>query len=95
MTAGGRRVELTVPPGAAGTRLDRWLAEALGDDSRARIQRLLESGRVLVDGRERPKAFKLAGGEQINADLGEEEVTPAPAAAQPRIAWEDEPVNFM
>jgi 23S rRNA pseudouridine1911/1915/1917 synthase len=90
MMAGGRRVELTVPPEAAGTRLDRWLAEALGDDSRARIQRLLESGRVLVDGRVRPKAFKLAGGEQINADLVEEDVTPAPAAAQPRIAWEDE-----
>jgi 23S rRNA pseudouridine1911/1915/1917 synthase len=86
----GSRVELRVPPEAAGTRLDRWLAEALGDDSRARIQRLVETGRVLVDGRQRPKAFKLAGGERVDADLAQPEPGPAPAAAQPRIAWEDE-----
>jgi 23S rRNA pseudouridine1911/1915/1917 synthase len=90
MTRAGSRVELRVPPEAAGTRLDRWLAEALGDDSRTRIQRLVETGRVLVDGRQRPKAFKLAGGERVDADLAQPESGPAPAAAQPRIAWEDE-----
>jgi 23S rRNA pseudouridine1911/1915/1917 synthase len=90
MTGPGRRVELKVPPQAAGTRLDRWLAEALGDDSRARIQRLVDTGRVLVDGKQRPKAFKLAGGEHVDADLVEPPLVPAPAAAQPRIAWEDE-----
>jgi 23S rRNA pseudouridine1911/1915/1917 synthase len=90
MTAGRRRVEVTVPPEAAGARLDVWLSEALGIDSRARIQRLLEAGQVLVDGRRRPKAFKLAGDERVRADLVEPEVAPGPAAAQPRIAMEDQ-----
>jgi 23S rRNA pseudouridine1911/1915/1917 synthase len=90
MTGAGRRFELKVSPEAAGTRLDRWLAEALGDDSRARIQRLIETGRVLVDGKRRPKSFKLAGGERLEADLAEPSLAPAPAAAHPRIAWEDE-----
>jgi 23S rRNA pseudouridine1911/1915/1917 synthase len=89
MTA-GRRVEVTVPPEAAGARLDVWLAEALGIDSRARIQRLLEAGQVLVDGRRRPKAFRLAGDERVRADLGEPEVAPGPAPAQPRIVLEDQ-----
>jgi 23S rRNA pseudouridine1911/1915/1917 synthase len=89
MTA-GRRVEVTVPPEAAGARLDVWLAEALGIDSRARIQRLLEAGQVLVDGRRRPKAFRLAGDERVRADLGEPQVEPGPAAAQPRIVLEDQ-----
>jgi 23S rRNA pseudouridine1911/1915/1917 synthase len=89
MTAGKRRVEVTVLPEAAGTRLDVWLAAALGIDSRARIQRLLEAGQVRVDGRRRPKAFRLAGGERVNADLVEPEA-PGPAAAQPRIALEDQ-----
>ena len=90
MTATGRRVELTVPPDAAGTRLDRWLAEALGVDSRASSQRLLDSGRVLVDGHQRPKAFRLAGGERVSADLTEPDIEQGPAPAEPRIAWEDE-----
>jgi 23S rRNA pseudouridine1911/1915/1917 synthase len=90
MTRAGNRLELVVPPEAAGTRFDRWLAEALGDDSRARIQRLIETGRALVDGRRRPKSFKLMGGEQVEAVLVEAERVPAPAAAQPRIAWEDD-----
>ncbi len=59
---------LTVPPEAAGTRLDRFLAEPLG--SRARAQSLIDAGSVLVDGRARPKRHALAGGEQVT-------VTPA------------------
>jgi 23S rRNA pseudouridine1911/1915/1917 synthase len=95
MTRTGRRVELQAPPEAAGNRLDRWLAEALGDDSRARIQRLIESGHVLVDGMKRPKSFKLMGGEQVEAALVEAERVPAPAAAQPRIAWEDDHLQVV
>src|SRR5204863_257463 len=40
---------LDVPAGAAGERLDAFLAGPLG--SRARAQRLIDQGRVLVDGR--------------------------------------------
>ena len=42
------RIELRVPEQAAGTRLDRFLAEPLG--SRARAQDLIDAGRVRVDG---------------------------------------------
>ena len=35
--------ELTVDPGAAGTRLDRWLAARLAELSRARLQTLMGS----------------------------------------------------
>jgi 23S rRNA pseudouridine1911/1915/1917 synthase len=65
-------IELMVPLQAAGTRLDRFLAEPLG--SRARAQNLIDAGAVLVDGRTRPKRHPLAGGEQVT-------VTPAPVAA--------------
>ncbi len=80
--------ELTVPPEAAGTRLDRWLAEPLG--SRARAQSLIDAGSVLVDGRARPKRHALAGGELVTvtpvASVGPAlETSPAPF----RIAYED------
>jgi 23S rRNA pseudouridine1911/1915/1917 synthase len=63
-------IELTVPPEAAGTRLDRFLAEPLG--SRARAQSLIDAGSVLVDGRAQPKRHTLTAGAQVR-------VTPAAA----------------
>jgi 23S rRNA pseudouridine1911/1915/1917 synthase len=57
-----------------GTRLDAFLAGPLG--SRARAQRLIESGAVLVDGRSAPKRHLLATGEVVSVDEPEE----APAA---------------
>jgi 23S rRNA pseudouridine1911/1915/1917 synthase len=86
-----RQVEFRVPASAAGQRLDRWLTGALeGSSSRAQLQRLLDSGQVLVDGRRRPKGFTLSGGEQISADLAEHERRKLAAAIGPRIAWEDD-----
>jgi 23S rRNA pseudouridine1911/1915/1917 synthase len=82
-------VRLTVPPGAAGTRLDRFLADHVG--SRAAAERAVEDG-VLVDGRPRPKSHRLEGGEQI--EVREAPLTapgPAPGAVkEPRIVLEDE-----
>ncbi|TML28641.1 MAG: RluA family pseudouridine synthase [Actinobacteria bacterium] len=81
---------LDVPAGAAGERLDAFLAGPLG--SRARAQRLIDQGRVLVDGRARPKRHRLAGGERLTvatdeAGAGAEaERPPAPF----RVAFEDE-----
>ena len=59
------------------------------------MQRLVDAGHVLVDGRPRPKGFRLAGGEQVNADLTLERPAPGPAAAEPRIAWEDEQLMIV
>jgi 23S rRNA pseudouridine1911/1915/1917 synthase len=53
--------------GRAG-RLDVVVAEALGIP-RADAQRAIGAGRVTVDGRRRPKSFRLVGGERIEADL--------------------------
>jgi 23S rRNA pseudouridine1911/1915/1917 synthase len=83
-------IELTVPPDAAGRRLDAWLAEAAPGGSRTRVQRAADAGRVLVDGRPRQKSFRLEGGERVEADLALPEAPIEPIAAEPRVAWEDE-----
>ncbi len=57
------RIVLKVPAAAAGTRLDRFLAEPLG--SRARAQSLIDAERVTVDGRLRPKRHSVAPGERV------------------------------
>jgi 23S rRNA pseudouridine1911/1915/1917 synthase len=80
---------LTVPATAAGERLDRFLAGPLG--SRALAQRLIEAGRVRVNGAARPKRHVLAGGESVTVEF--EPLRP-PRAAPPdlpfAIAYEDE-----
>ncbi len=79
---------MTVPAGAAGERLDVFLAAAVG--SRTRAQRLIDAGRVTVDGAARPKRHVLAGGEVVAVD----EPAPEPPAVVPpapfRVAYEDE-----
>lgn len=82
-------MELTSPPEAAGERLDQFLAGPLG--SRARAQRLIDEGRVLVDGKARPKRHRLHGGERIAVDE-EEQALPVPDGPQAdfRLVFEDE-----
>ena len=63
MGSSERLLEIRVPDDAAGTRLDRFLAEPLG--SRAQAQGLIDSERVRVDGRVRPKRHTVKGGELI------------------------------
>lgn len=62
-------MELTVPPAAAGERLDRMLGGRAEIGSRAEAERLLAEGHVLVDGVRRPKSHRLAGGERLEIDL--------------------------
>ncbi|HXY73597.1 MAG TPA: RluA family pseudouridine synthase [Actinomycetota bacterium] len=49
-------------------RLDVEVARAL-DVPRAEAQRAIDEGRVLVEGRARPKSFRLAGGETVEASV--------------------------
>jgi 23S rRNA pseudouridine1911/1915/1917 synthase len=80
--------ELTVPPEAAGERLDRFLAGHTG--SRAAAERAVEAG-VLVDGRPRPKSFRLEGGERVVlAAVPARAVRDEAPPAAPRIVWQDE-----
>jgi 23S rRNA pseudouridine1911/1915/1917 synthase len=74
-------MELRATPDDAGTRLDAFLAGPLG--SRARAQRLIEAGAVLVDGRAAPKRHLVAAGEVISVDEPEQ----APPADLPEAAY--------
>lgn len=87
----GRR--LTADPQAAGLRLDRWLAEALPELSRSRIQALIAEGRVSVDGTVPKAAQRLRGGERIEVDIpppAPEQVEPEPIALA--VVYEDDDV---
>jgi 23S rRNA pseudouridine1911/1915/1917 synthase len=81
---------LRVPPEAAGMRLDRFLAEHVG--SRAAAERAVDAG-VRVDGRERPKSFRLAGGEELELEAPANVEQPRPgrgSLTRPELAFEDE-----
>ena len=67
-----------MPAEAAGTRLDAWLAEALGV-SRAAAAALIDAGAVLVDGAPRPKSMRLRGGERVRDRGGRPRAAPEPA----------------
>ena len=79
-----------VPDGAAGERLDRFLASLPEIGSRGTAERVLADG-VLVDGRPRLKSHRLAGGEELEFDAPVEREGPlAPEEMELRIAYEDE-----
>jgi 23S rRNA pseudouridine1911/1915/1917 synthase len=80
-----------VPPGAAGERLDRFLAGVEEVGSRAAAERLLGERRVLVDGSVRPKSYRLEGGEQVELDVPDRrEAELEPEELDLRIAYEDD-----
>jgi 23S rRNA pseudouridine1911/1915/1917 synthase len=83
-------LELVVDDAAAGERLDAVLAGPLG--SRARAQRLIESGAVLVDGRARPKRHVLRRGEFVTVREAQASREPlASAAPAPfQVVYQDE-----
>ncbi len=68
-------------------RLDAVLATLLRVP-RADVQRAIAEGRVLVDGRPRPKSFRLAGGEAIAVDLGAGTEVPA-EGPPPEVRYEN------
>jgi 23S rRNA pseudouridine1911/1915/1917 synthase len=83
--------QLRVPDSAAGTRLDRFLAELPEVGSRAAAERLLGAGAVKVDGAARPKSHRLGGGEDLELDpaaIAEPELEHEPLDL--RIAYEDD-----
>lgn len=79
-------------PEAAGLRLDQYLAQAIPDVSRARVQLLIESGQVRVDNHPARAKQKLKGGERIEIEGTPQ---PPPLHAFPEdipldIVYEDE-----
>jgi 23S rRNA pseudouridine1911/1915/1917 synthase len=64
---------LLASPEMAGLRLDVALTRLAPDLSRARVQHLLDGGRVLVDGRRPKRAARLRGGECVELTLPDPE----------------------
>ena len=78
----------TADAAAANLRVDQYLAQALPDISRARVQLLIEAGQVRVDGAIPKAKDKLKGGEAIAI---EGQPHPEPLHATP----EDIPLTFL
>ncbi len=89
--------EHTVPPEAAGSRLDSWLTAQLDGVSRSRVQLLLEQESVLVDGATAKPSLRLEGGEQV-AVLREPVLPPlraTPEAIPLSILYEDDDMSVI
>jgi 23S rRNA pseudouridine1911/1915/1917 synthase len=81
----------TIDAAHAGTRLDAYLASQIAGWSRARLQRLIESEDVLVNGKAGKPSYKLREQDEIEVDL----IAPPTATFSPEnipidIVYEDE-----
>ena len=81
---------LLAGPELGGVRLDSFLADSLPELTRSAAQRLIEAGRVTVDGNTARKSCRLLGGEAVAVDLP----APEPMNAQPQdipldVVYED------
>lgn len=74
-------VSFIVALDAAGKRLDQFLVSQLTNTSRARVQQLIEQGKVLVNEAVAKASLRLRGGERV-AILGEVQVPPLRAVAE-------------
>ena len=84
---------LIVDEGAAGERLDRFLAGRELEVSRSHIQKLIESGCVLVNGRTAKANVKLREGDAVETELPEaQELEILPEAIPLDILYEDSDV---
>jgi 23S rRNA pseudouridine1911/1915/1917 synthase len=83
-------MELRASADDEGARLDAFLAGPLG--SRARAQRLIESGAVLVDGAAVPKRHRVAEGQTVTVEEPAEPGTPVRpvAVADFAVPYQDE-----
>nr|MBQ6241566.1 RluA family pseudouridine synthase [Lachnospiraceae bacterium] len=74
-----------------GKRLDAYLSGVLEGYSRTDVQKLIDQGAVLVDGRARKASWRLEGEEEIAVDLPEKETLAVEAEDIPLdIVFEDE-----
>jgi 23S rRNA pseudouridine1911/1915/1917 synthase len=85
-----REMNLVVPAGGEGQRLDAWLAGQL-ELSRTRIAGLVEEGLVLLNDAETRKAEPLNPGDRVQIRVP----PPAPSRVEPEdlplhVVWEDE-----
>jgi 23S rRNA pseudouridine1911/1915/1917 synthase len=80
-------LELEVPETGTGARLDRWLAKARIGLSRNRLQKLIDEGRVLVNGRAAKPSLKLKAGDKLALAI--------PPRRQGRVLAEPAPLTVV
>jgi 23S rRNA pseudouridine1911/1915/1917 synthase len=87
---------LAVQAGEAGLRLDRFLAARLSQFSRARLQKLVDEGRVRVDGVSCKPSHRLEGGEAVVVELPPKEMLEIlPEAIPLEVLYEDADVAVV
>ena len=70
---------LTVAPEEADLRLDRWFKRHFPELGHGRLEKLLRTGQVRVDGKRARANARLAGGEVVRVPpLGDEALSPRP-----------------
>ncbi len=79
----------TVPPSTPKTRLDQYLARAVPDQSRSRIQGWIRAGQVRVNANREKSGYLVRPGDRITLEAAEEE----PCAAAP--VAEDLPITVL
>jgi 23S rRNA pseudouridine1911/1915/1917 synthase len=85
------QIELLATPADSGTRLDRFVAAHAPELSRARVQELIDSALVLVNGQPAKPSQKLKGGERINVQPEPRAPLKAEAESIPlEILYEDD-----
>lgn len=77
---------LVVGPEHAGARLDVFLRAAIEGLGRAGAKRLVEEGRVRVNGRRAPKALALAEGDRVSVEALDADHAAVGAVADPELA---------
>jgi len=84
-------VDIKIGPEHAGVRLDTFLASQIEGWSRARLQKLIESEDVLVNGKVSKASYKLRDGDDVEVDLTAAPVaTFTPENIPIEIVYEDE-----
>ncbi|MBR5684416.1 MAG: RluA family pseudouridine synthase [Ruminococcus sp.] len=80
-------VLLTASAEDAGSRIDKYIADNVGELTRSAVQGLIEKGLVLVNGKEVSKNCKLKAGDEVTVEIPE----PEPMDAVP----EDIPLDIV
>ncbi len=84
---------MTILCDAAGVRLDAFLPEQMPDLSRSAVQKLLESGDILVNGGPVKKNYRTRAGDEITVNLPDPEpVSIAPEEIPLDVRYEDDDV---
>jgi len=89
-------VELRPTRDELNERLDKYVAAQIPDFSRGHIQRLIDDGRVLVDGVPRRRTFKVTPGEVVTVSVPAPVLVPLEPEAIPLdVLYEDEDVLVL